>query len=96
MFDIPKIAIPYYLLSIRNDFYEFIRLKETNSSEQEINEMKRILELQLSRLETSLALIMKDCGIDNKKYFLLDSEGNKTMQNVLKILLEEGNVSNKK
>jgi len=95
MFDMPPMGISAYLLNIRNDFSEIIRLNETNSSQQEINELKTILEKKLSRLETSLAIIKKDCGTDNNKYFLLNLEGNITMQNVLKILLEEENIPNK-
>jgi hypothetical protein len=96
MFDMPQIGISAYLVNIRNDFSELIRLNETNSSQQEINEMKTILEKKLSRLEASLAIIKKDCGTDNNKYFLLNSQGNITMQNVLKIMLEENITSNKK
>lgn len=96
MFDMPQIGISAYLVNIRNDFSELIRLNETNSSQQEINEMKTILEKKLSRLETSLAIIKNDCGTDNNKYFLLNSKGNITMQNGLKILLEEDIISNEK
>ena len=96
LFDMPKTAIPYYLLSIRNDLSELIRLNETNSSKQEIDECKTVLGKQILGLETSLTLIIKDCGSDANKYFLLNSEGNITMRNVLNIALEEGNISNKK
>lgn len=88
MFDMPHVGITAYLINIRNDFSELIRLNQTNSSEQEINERKTILEKELSRLATSLSIIKKDCGTDNNKYFLLNSEGNITMQNVLKVLIE--------
>ncbi|MGH4140616.1 hypothetical protein [Clostridium sp.] len=88
MFDMPQGVITSYLLNIRNDFSELIRLNETNSSQQEINQRKTILEKELSRLGTSLSIIKEDCETDNNKYFLLNSEGNITMQNVLKILLE--------
>lgn len=96
MFDMPQIGISAYLVNIRNDFSELIRLNETNSSQQEINKIKTILEKKLSRLESSLSNIKKDCGTDNNKYFLLNSEGNITMQNVSKILLEEDIIPNKK
>jgi len=88
-------SITYYSINIRTDYDELIKLNHIDLSKQEKNKIESNLELHLSRLGTALALIMKEClGTDNMKFYMLNSEGNETMRNVLKILTEENNNSN--
>ncbi len=75
-----------YYVSLRNDYQELIRLEESNSSSQEIDKIKEVMELKLTRLEQVILLIRKDCGDDNIKYYSLVTEDNKTMKKAIEIL----------
>jgi hypothetical protein len=96
MFDLPRRGVVGYLINIRNDFNELIELRENKLSQQEIDVVKIRLQTQLSKLQEALVFINKECGNANIKYYFLNSDGNETMQNVLKILIEEDNIYNKK
>jgi hypothetical protein len=87
MSDLPN-NITFSALSIRNHYNEIIRLSESNLSQAEINSIKDRLGLELSKLEQVIVLINKDCGIDNMKFYLLNSIGNETMKKTTNILLE--------
>jgi hypothetical protein len=88
MFDLPQRGIPGYLMNIRNDFDELIKLRENKLSQQEIDVVKIRLQSQLSKLQEALSLINKECGNESINYYLLNSNDNETMQNVINILLE--------
>ena len=88
MLDLPQIGIVGYLINIRNDFSQLIKLREDKLPQQEIDEVIVRLQFQLSKLQESLSLIKKECGNDNIKYYFLNSDDNETMKNVLKILIE--------
>ena len=91
-----KLDLPFsimaYSTNIRNEYNELIKLSEGNSSQEEINKKNNDLELHLSKFQTALALIMKECsGTDYIKFYSLYSEGNTntTMKSVMKILTED-------
>lgn len=88
MFDLPQRGIPGYLMNIRNDFDELIKLRENKLSQQEVDVVKIRLQSQLSKLQEALSLINKECGNESINYYLLNSNDNKTMQNVINILIE--------
>lgn len=88
MLDLPQIGIVGYLINIRNDFSELIKLREEKLPQQEVDVVIVRLQSQLSKLQESLSLIKKECGNDSMKYYLLNSDGNEIMKNVLKILIE--------
>lgn len=89
MLELPKIGIVAYLMNMRNDFSELIKLRENNLSQQEIDVVEIRLKSQLSKLQRALSLIRKECKNDSIKYDMLNTNDNKTMKNVLDILTEE-------
>ena len=96
--DLPQ-SLALYSINIRNDYGELIKLSENNSSQEEIKKINANLELELSKYQTALSLIMKECSAnDYIKFYSLCSEGNTnaTMKSVIKILTEDDKVSNRK
>ena len=95
MLDLPRGGILGYLMNIRNDFDELIKLRENKLSQQEIDMVKIRLQSQLSKLQEALSLINKECENESINYYLLNSNDNETIQNVINILLEWDNSSDK-
>jgi hypothetical protein len=83
---LPKRGLQDYLINLKNDYSELLNLIANSGTQQQRNEVKTRLNQKLSKLETSFKSIIKNCGNDPMNYYLLDSDDNSTMENILAIL----------